>query len=30
MNLGSFSLRNLRQRDIAIIFIVLSIVGGVL
>ncbi len=30
MNLGSFSLRNLKQRDIAIIFIVLSIIGGVL
>ncbi len=30
MNLGSFSLRNLKQRDIAIIFIVLSIIGSVL
>ena len=30
MNLGNFSLRNLKQRDIAIIFIVLSIIGGVL
>lgn len=30
MNLGNFSLRNLKQRDIAIIFVVLSIVGAVL
>lgn len=28
MNLGRFSLRNLRQRDIAIIFIVLSLLGA--
>lgn len=30
MNLGNFSLRNLKQRDIAIIFVVLSIVAAVL
>lgn len=28
MNLGRFSLRNLRQRDIALIFLVLSLVGA--
>lgn len=28
MNLGRFSLRNLRQRDVAIIFIVLSLLGA--
>lgn len=30
MNLGNFSLRNLKQRDIAIIFVVLSIAAAVL
>ncbi len=30
MRLGSFNLRNIKQRDLAIIAIVLSIVGGVL